>query len=97
MLEIHQYNNNICKLFHDVQKIWWHHFMASNYSKLQERGHKAPQMHCLPSNKLFFRYTVGCIDVFTVEHESKLPLLFRLYYPSSDKCDSSRKTNKKIL
>ncbi|XP_023326977.1 platelet-activating factor acetylhydrolase [Eurytemora carolleeae] len=36
------------------------------------------------------RYTVGCIDVFTVEHESKLPLLFRLYYPSSDKCDSSR-------
>ncbi|XP_023341494.1 platelet-activating factor acetylhydrolase [Eurytemora carolleeae] len=36
------------------------------------------------------RHTVGCIDVFTKEIESKLPLLFRLYYPTSDKSDPSR-------
>jgi len=40
-----------------------------------------------------FRHTVGCIDVFTKEIESKLPLLFRLYYPTSDKSDPSRETN----
>ena len=37
-----------------------------------------------------FRYFVGCIDIFSKGRESKLPLLYRLYYPTAQNPDISR-------
>jgi len=35
-------------------------------------------------------HTVGCVDIFSREREGKLPLLYRLYYPTADKPDPTR-------
>jgi len=36
------------------------------------------------------RSAVGCVDIFTKEKSAKLPLLYRLYYPTSEKEDMNR-------
>ena len=36
------------------------------------------------------KYTVGCLDIFSRPREEKLPLFYRLYYPTSCQVDHRR-------